>query len=219
MPRLRSLVPRRRRRDHPASPAKIVARTAVTAVLTAAVVASTATPSFADLSRSYSATLGGSMTSAPATSLARVTPAVPTRHGAKHVFGHPRHRRVVAPVHPVTPATPPAPPAPLAAGCSHYTGNQLVACDLLPSFGFSTGEMPALVAMWSRESGWSTSSYNSGSGAFGIPQALPGSKMASAGSDWRTNPATQIRWGLGYIRSRYGSPSSAWAFWQAHGWY
>jgi len=104
------------------------------------------------------------------------------------------------------------------AGCSGYRGNQLVACNLLPSFGFSTSEMWALVPMWDRESGWSTGAANP-SGAYGIPQALPGSKMAAYGSDWQTNPATQIRWGLSYIKSRYGSPSAAWSFWQANGWY
>jgi hypothetical protein len=111
----------------------------------------------------------------------------------------------------------PAPPV-VAAGCSGYSGNRLVACNLLPSFGFATSEMTALDPMWDRESGWSISAANP-SGAYGIPQALPGSKMATAGSDWRTNPATQVSWGLGYIKSRYGSPSAAWSYWQGHGWY
>jgi hypothetical protein len=119
-------------------------------------------------------------------------------------------------VKPVAPK-PVAPVAP-AGGCSGYSGNELVACNLLPSFGFSTSEMWALVPMWDRESGWSTGAANP-SGAYGIPQALPGSKMAAYGSDWQTNPATQIRWGLSYIKSRYGSPSAAWSFWQANGWY
>ena len=70
-----------------------------------------------------------------------------------------------------------------------------------------------------RESGWDYTATNSGSGAYGLVQALPGSKMASAGADWRTNPATQIKWGLRYMNSRYGSPCSAWAFWQTHHWY
>jgi hypothetical protein len=75
------------------------------------------------------------------------------------------------------------------------------------------------------ESGWQTEIHNGGGFgyvpglAYGIPQALPGSKMASAGSDWQTNPATQIRWMIGYIRSVYGTPSNAWAFHLAHGWY
>jgi hypothetical protein len=79
--------------------------------------------------------------------------------------------------------------------------------------------MPALDQLWAHESGWNQFAENPSSGAYGIPQALPGSKMVSAGADWRTNPATQITWGLGYIRDRYGSPSAAWSFWQANNWY
>ena len=67
-----------------------------------------------------------------------------------------------------------------------------------------------------RESGWDVTATNPSSGAYGLVQALPGSKMASAGADWQTNPATQIRWGLSYMNSRYGSPCDAWAFWQVH---
>ncbi|GAA0487304.1 MULTISPECIES: transglycosylase SLT domain-containing protein [Streptomyces] len=69
------------------------------------------------------------------------------------------------------------------------------------------------------ESGWNYRATNAGSGAYGLVQALPGSKMASAGSDWQTNPATQIKWGLGYMNDRYGSPCGAWSFWQANSWY
>ncbi|WP_317452467.1 transglycosylase SLT domain-containing protein [Streptomyces sp. CBMA29] len=74
-------------------------------------------------------------------------------------------------------------------------------------------------AVVERESGWSVTAQNPSSGAYGLMQALPGSKMASAGPDWKTSAATQIRWGLGYMNSRYGSPCGAWSFWQAHGWY
>ncbi|RAJ44858.1 transglycosylase-like protein with SLT domain [Kitasatospora sp. SolWspMP-SS2h] len=70
-----------------------------------------------------------------------------------------------------------------------------------------------------RESGWNYTASNASSGAYGLVQALPGSKMASAGADWRTNPATQIKWGLNYMNSRYGSPCGAWSFWQSHHWY
>jgi len=114
----------------------------------------------------------------------------------------------------------PVAPKPLAVptSCSHYSGVQRTACALLPTFGFSTSEMAALIPMWDRESGWSYTAANP-SGAYGIPQALPGSKMAVYGSDWQTNPATQIKWGLSYIKSRYGTPSAAWAFWQSNGWY
>ncbi|WP_431952093.1 transglycosylase SLT domain-containing protein [Actinacidiphila sp. bgisy167] len=70
-----------------------------------------------------------------------------------------------------------------------------------------------------RESGWNYTATNASSGAYGLVQALPGSKMASAGADWRTNPGTQIKWGLNYMNSRYGSPCGAWSFWQANHWY
>ncbi len=69
------------------------------------------------------------------------------------------------------------------------------------------------------ESTWNYKAVNPSSGAYGLFQALPGSKMSSAGSDWQTNPATQIKWGLNYMESRYGSPCEAWAFWQANHWY
>ncbi|MGK5533368.1 transglycosylase SLT domain-containing protein [Streptomyces sp. URMC 129] len=69
------------------------------------------------------------------------------------------------------------------------------------------------------ESGWDHTATNPSSGAYGLMQALPGSKMASAGADWQTNPATQIRWGVNYMNDRYGSPCGAWDFWTANGWY
>jgi hypothetical protein len=90
---------------------------------------------------------------------------------------------------------------------------------MLPSFGFSaSSEFPCLDNIFTRESGWSTTAENA-SGAYGIPQALPGSKMASAGPDWQTSATTQIKWGIGYIKDRYGSPCQAWSFWQANGFY
>jgi hypothetical protein len=73
--------------------------------------------------------------------------------------------------------------------------------------------------MWTKESNWRVSAENPSSGAYGIPQALPPDKMGTVAPDWRTNPATQIKWGLGYIKDRYGTPSDAWSFWQANGWY
>jgi hypothetical protein len=83
----------------------------------------------------------------------------------------------------------------------------------------STAQYQCLVRLWQRESNWLSTSYNRGSGATGIPQAVPGSKMRSSGADWRTNPVTQIRWGLGYIKQVYGSPCGAWSHSQARGWY
>ncbi|MDX3260266.1 lytic transglycosylase domain-containing protein [Streptomyces sp. NPDC093228] len=69
------------------------------------------------------------------------------------------------------------------------------------------------------ESSWNYRAVNASSGAYGLFQALPGSKMSSVGSDWQTNPATQIKWGLNYMNGRYGSPCQAWSFWQANSWY
>ncbi|MDX3540471.1 transglycosylase SLT domain-containing protein [Streptomyces sp. MB09-01] len=71
----------------------------------------------------------------------------------------------------------------------------------------------------SHESGWDHTATNASSGAYGLAQALPASKMASAGADWKTNPATQIKWGLDYMNERYGSPVGAWNFWSANHWY
>lgn len=85
--------------------------------------------------------------------------------------------------------------------------------------GWGDDQYNCLVALWDRESGWNVYASNSSSGAYGIPQALPGSKMASAGADWQTNAATQISWGLGYITGRYGSPCGAWGHSQSYGWY
>jgi hypothetical protein len=77
---------------------------------------------------------------------------------------------------------------------------------------------PSLKTMWTHESDWDQTAENP-SGAYGIPQALPGDKMAEFGSDWRTNSAVQIAWGLSYIAERYNNPCQAWDFWQAHSWY
>jgi hypothetical protein len=85
--------------------------------------------------------------------------------------------------------------------------------------GWTGVQWDCLNNLWQKESGWSTRSSNSSGTAWGIPQALPGSKMKSAGSDWRTNPATQIKWGIGYIDNRYGTACKAWAHWQSHNWY
>ncbi|HEU5035465.1 MAG TPA: lytic transglycosylase domain-containing protein [Nocardioides sp.] len=94
-----------------------------------------------------------------------------------------------------------------------------IARALMPQFGFSSDQFGCLDSLWTRESGWNPSAQNASSGAYGIPQSLPGSKMASVGADWATNPATQIEWGLGYIRDRYGSPCGAWGHSESYGWY
>lgn len=86
-------------------------------------------------------------------------------------------------------------------------------------YGWGEDQFGCLVSLWDRESGWSASALNSSSGAAGIPQALPGEKMATAGADWQTNPATQIAWGLGYIASAYGTPCAAWGHSESNNWY
>ena len=90
---------------------------------------------------------------------------------------------------------------------------------LMPEFGMAASQFGCLDSLWMKESGWNVRADNPSSSAYGIPQALPGSKMASAGPNWESNAETQIRWGLGYIQSRYGSPCSAWAHSQGNGWY
>lgn len=109
---------------------------------------------------------------------------------------------------PVVPAAPPTSPGTAEA----------IAQSLLPSYGFSSGQWSCLYDLWQQESGWSTTAENA-SGAYGIPQALPGSKMASAGPDWESDATTQIKWGLGYIQSTYSTPCGAWDHEEADGWY
>ena len=96
---------------------------------------------------------------------------------------------------------------------------QAIAYEMVVAKGWSTGEYDCLVALWNRESHWNVYAHNTSSGAYGIPQALPGDKMATVGADWQTNPTTQIIWGLGYIEGRYGTPCGAWAHSEAKNWY
>ena len=85
-------------------------------------------------------------------------------------------------------------------------------------YGWDAGQFSCLNSLWNRESGWNAHAANP-SGAYGIPQALPGSKMSTMGADWRDNPATQIAWGLSYVKSTYGTPCGAWSAFQSKGWY
>ena len=96
---------------------------------------------------------------------------------------------------------------------------QAYAAGAVAARGWGATEFDCLVALWAKESGWRVNAYNASSGAYGIPQSLPGSKMATAGADWETNAATQIEWGLGYIQGRYDTPCGAWAHSQDVGWY
>jgi hypothetical protein len=102
-----------------------------------------------------------------------------------------------------------------AASADSVAGAQAIAHRMIPN----AAQYNAFSHIVEHESGWNVTATNSSSGAYGLVQALPGSKMASAGSDWKTNAKTQIKWGLDYMNSRYGSPTAAWAFWQANGWY
>ncbi|MFC9908761.1 transglycosylase SLT domain-containing protein [Streptomyces sp. NPDC059862] len=91
---------------------------------------------------------------------------------------------------------------------------QSMAASMVPS-----GQFQCFSNIVDHESDWNYRAVNPSSGAYGLFQALPGSKMSSVGSDWQTNPATQIKWGLNYMNERYGSPCDAWSFWQANHWY
>ncbi|MDY0830563.1 hypothetical protein SK224_15620 [Microbacterium sp. BG28] len=123
---------------------------------------------------------------------------------------------------PGTPA-PPAPPVPVppsgGAVVVDPAGAREYARGAIGAYGWGQDQFACLVSLWNRESGWRADALNPSSGAYGIPQSLPGDKMASAGADWRTNAATQINWGLSYISGRYGSPCGAWGHSQATGWY
>ena len=109
-------------------------------------------------------------------------------------------------------AAPPAAPVPSGSA-------QQIAMGMLGSYGWSSRQFSCLDSLWNQESGWNVYATNPTSGAYGIPQALPGDKMASAGPGWQTDAATQIRWGLSYIQSVYGSPCGAWAHEESDGWY
>ena len=98
-------------------------------------------------------------------------------------------------------------------------GARAYAAGAVARYGWGSAQYDCLVRLWTRESSWRADAYNASSGAYGIPQSLPGSKMASAGADWRTNAATQIEWGLSYIAGRYGAPCGAWAHSEAYNWY
>ena len=107
------------------------------------------------------------------------------------------------------------------AATSHkLTPRQIAKKLMAQKFGWKpANQFHSLDLLWTRESGWRVHAYNPFSGATGIPQAVPGSKMASAGPNWRNSPWTQIKWGLGYIKARYGSPKAAWAHERRYGWY
>ena len=118
---------------------------------------------------------------------------------------------------PTTASSPSPSPAPAPVVASGTP--QRIAESLLGSYGWSSAQFSCLDDLWNAESGWNVTASNPSSGAYGIPQALPGSKMASAGPDWESDATTQIKWGLGYIKGLYGSPCTAWGHEESDGWY
>ena len=112
-----------------------------------------------------------------------------------------------------------AKPAQQAAVTTPSGSPEQIAQQMLSQFGWSSSQFSCLQPLWEHESGWSMTAQNPTSGAYGIPQSLPAAQMSSAGADWQTNAATQIRWGLTYIQGRYGSPCGAWAHEESDNWY
>ncbi|KYH45331.1 hypothetical protein AZH51_05505 [Branchiibius sp. NY16-3462-2] len=124
---------------------------------------------------------------------------------------------VVPPAKAVTPS-PTATPA-LAARPASPAQAQQMAQTMLSAYGWNQTQWPCLNKLWTQESSWMTTAENPSSGAYGIPQSLPASKMATVGADYRTNTRTQLTWGLQYVKDAYGSPCQAWDFHLAHNWY
>ncbi|MBA8847311.1 lytic transglycosylase domain-containing protein [Microcella alkalica] len=170
-------------------------------------------------------------TSAPATAIETMAPSFPivgqefTATAAHSIGASVASYEIVEPPPEPEPEPAPAPASEArsfsapAAGPPDPGSAKAIAADMVAARGWGSGEFDCLVALWNKESGWNVYATNPSSGAYGIPQSLPGNKMATAGSDWQTNPATQITWGLGYIEGRYGTPCGAWAYSQSVGWY
>ncbi|MEU0559152.1 lytic transglycosylase domain-containing protein [Dactylosporangium sp. NPDC006015] len=114
-------------------------------------------------------------------------------------------------------AGPPSYPAP--ASCGVYSGHRNTGCTLMVAAGYGLDQMPCLDKLWTKESGWNPSAHNNSSNAHGIPQAVPGDKMAAYGTNWKTDAGIQIKWGLNYIKGRYKTPCGAWGHSQSTGWY
>ncbi|WP_327066034.1 transglycosylase SLT domain-containing protein [Kitasatospora sp. NBC_01302] len=127
----------------------------------------------------------------------------------------PAEQPAPAPAPAEQPAPAPAPaPQPQVATDTSPSGIRALAQSMVPA-----NQWTSFANIVSHESSWNFQATNPSSGSYGLGQALPASKMASAGSDWRTNPVTQIKWTLNYMNERYGSPNAAWSFWQSHHWY
>jgi hypothetical protein len=118
--------------------------------------------------------------------------------------------------HPAQATAPVQAPAPAPASANAALGQQMAAA---PPYDWTGGQWACLDWLWTRESGWRMVWNFQGSGAYGIPQSLPAGKMAAAGPDYMTSPATQIKWGLGYVAATYGTPCNAWGHETTDGWY
>lgn len=147
----------------------------------------------------------------PAVPNSPAAPAAPTKAQA------PARTAAPAPVPANNSAAAPVGAAPMVG--TSPAASQAFARSYLAGKGMGEAEFQCLVTLWHKESGWNFQASNPSSGAYGIPQSLPGNKMASAGADWQTNPQTQIIWGVGYITGRYGTPCGAVAAWNVKGWY
>ncbi|MDH6136787.1 hypothetical protein P3T37_006218 [Kitasatospora sp. MAA4] len=156
---------------------------------------------------------GHSVAAAPYLGSGEAEPAAPAAQPAEAPAAAPQAPAPAAPAEPA-PAQPAAPAPQPAAVDTSPSGVRALAQSMVPA-----GQWAAFSSIISHESSWNLQATNPSSGSYGLGQALPASKMASAGSDWRTNPVTQIKWTLGYMNDRYGSPNAAWTFWQNHHWY
>jgi hypothetical protein len=147
-------------------------------------------------------------------------PRPPIRYPKHHQMRHPKHQEKhhAVKLHHVTKHLARRHPARRHLGRLHGNPWQ-IAGSLMPAYHWTSWQFHYLNLLWMRESGWNRFAYNHSSGAYGIPQAVPGDKMAAAGPDWRTSARTQIIWGMGYIQSRYGNPWNAWQHELRYGWY
>ena len=188
-------------------------------VTSASASSSTATVATPEAAQSDAATLDLSAAGAVAGTATTKAVAGTTTTQAVAAVPKPAPKKRAAPK-PKTVVAKTAAAAPFAFGTAAYAQWHAKRLMSTSRYGWkATAQYVCLVNLWTRESHWNYRSHNKSSGAHGIPQAMPGSKMRVAGTDWMTNPVTQIRWGLGYIKSRYGSPCGAWSHFRSHNWY
>jgi hypothetical protein len=172
----------------------------------------------------FNSEMAAVQTPAPTASPAVTATAPPTRTGTASPTGTSRPTRSATASPAASLAATASPtaipqPTPTATAPAASGSPRQIAQAMLGSFGWSASQFGCLDPLWAHESGWSVTASNASSGAYGIPQAVPGSKMASAGPDWQTNATTQIKWGLQYIKGTYGSPCAAYSHEQSTGWY